>query len=102
MFFLFDLLQVFDCIFFSNLHAFLVVMVDWWWRGYLNKPFRPSLPGLLGEVDKSRFLSNSGLKMDRLYTKRCNCMFSLVMHKTIKKILFGKILIFRLKCYLHR
>ena len=38
----------------------------WWWWEYLNKPFHPTLPGLLGEVDKSR----SFLIPGRLSTKK--------------------------------
>ena len=71
-------------LYFSNI---LVAFILWWWE-YLNKPFHPSLPGLLGEIDKSR----SFLIQGRLSTKKYECMFSLVMHKTKKKhnFLFGK------------
>ena len=63
-----------DLLYFSNI---LVAFILWWWE-YLNKPFHPSLPGLLGEIDKSR----SFLIQGRLSTKKYECMFSLVMHKT--------------------
>ena len=73
-----------DLLYFSNI---LVAFILWWWE-YLNKPFHPSLPGLLGEVDKSR----SFLIWGRLSTKNASVCFHwwCIKHKKKHNFLFGK------------